>query len=311
MQIRYDEDFLESAVFLCSSGKVGNISPLQIRRFQRDRERLYKISDPDERNSAFFKLHAEWFREWALDARIDNYVKQFPSLASELTLLAFRKARSKQEEGAELYVNSAGKNGVIALRVERLSTNEGLDAFMHHELMHLHDMVDRPFGYTRDLPAAIDPMLQRLIRDRYRLLWDVSIDGRLITQGKATIASQQSRRDEFDRAYSFWSSPDREQVFQRLWTTVKPTHAELLQLACDPRNVAQQHQPLPGALCPLCRFPTFEWADPITFKDEMLSAITRDFPTWRAQYGACKRCAEIYKAISKATQYNQPTFALS
>jgi len=66
MQLRYDDDFVEGAVFVCASGRGHHPPPLQVRRFHGEREKLYAILDPDERNTAFFKLHLEWFREWEL-----------------------------------------------------------------------------------------------------------------------------------------------------------------------------------------------------------------------------------------------------
>ena len=53
---------------------------LQIARFQREREKLYAILDPDERNTAFFKLHLDWFREWGLEKLITDLLKEFPLL---------------------------------------------------------------------------------------------------------------------------------------------------------------------------------------------------------------------------------------
>ena len=67
MQLRYDEDFIEAAAFLCTSGRRKGVPSLQIARFHREREKLYAILDPDERNTAFFKLHLDWFREWGLE----------------------------------------------------------------------------------------------------------------------------------------------------------------------------------------------------------------------------------------------------
>ena len=63
MELRYDDDFLEGAVFICANSRRHGPPPLQVRRFHHTRERLYAILDPDERNTAFFQLHLEWFRE--------------------------------------------------------------------------------------------------------------------------------------------------------------------------------------------------------------------------------------------------------
>ena len=76
MHLRYDEDFVEAAVFLGTSGRRRGISPLQIARFNREREKLYAILDPDERNTAFFRLHLEWFREWGLERLLTDPLKE-------------------------------------------------------------------------------------------------------------------------------------------------------------------------------------------------------------------------------------------
>src|SRR5262245_34475555 len=121
MQLRYEEDFVESAIGLCASGRRKGIPPPQIARFHRERERLYGILDADERNSAFFKLHLGWFREWELERPIISVLAEHRLLRERLTVMAIRGARGKHDEGAELYVNQAGeKNAVVALRLERL-----------------------------------------------------------------------------------------------------------------------------------------------------------------------------------------------
>src|SRR5689334_8610735 len=68
MRLRYEEDFVESAVLLCATGRRKGASGMLIARFNRERDKLYEILDPDDRNAAFFRLHLDWFREWGLDA---------------------------------------------------------------------------------------------------------------------------------------------------------------------------------------------------------------------------------------------------
>src|SRR5215831_2505710 len=127
MHLRYDEDFVEEAVRLCATGRRKGISPLQIKRFNREREKLYEILDPDERNAAFFALHLEWFREWGLEKLLIDELAEFPLLAKQLQALAFRKSRAKNDEGAELYVNEAGdRSGVVGTRPERFARESQL-----------------------------------------------------------------------------------------------------------------------------------------------------------------------------------------
>ena len=299
MHLRYDEDFVEAAVFLCTSGRRRGISSLQIARFNREREKLYAILDPDERNSAFFRLHLEWFREWGLEKILTDPLKEFPLLPEALRILAFRKSQGKKDDGAELYVNEAGeRNGVVAMRPERFEREVELASFLRHELTHLHDMIDPGFGYVPDLPVQ-GPSLnqQRLARERYRSLWDVSIDGRLIRSGRQTIATQAHRWSEFSAAFAFWTEARQKEIFDSLWSNPAPTHHALEELVCDPRQLQSTAGPRPGAPCPLCGFPTFAWADPANLTDDTVATIRSEFAHWAPEHGACGRCFVIYRVM--------------
>jgi hypothetical protein len=302
MELRYDEDFLESAVFLCARGQRKGVASLQVARFHREREKLYAILEPDARNAAFFKLHLEWFREWGLEKLLAEPLAEFPLLCSRLRILAFRQARGKNDDGAELYVNEAGeRTGMVALRAERLANDAPLGAFLRHELTHLHDMVAPEFGYAPDLVLPNPtPGQHRLARERYRLLWDVTIDGRLTRAGRQTVASREQRWLEFGAAFPFWAEVQQREVFDTLWTDGTPTHRALEALVCDPRQLHSSEGPRPGAPCPLCGFPTFAWAEAAPLA-EHAAAIGADFPHWTPEQGACRRCSEIYRLSRKLT----------
>jgi hypothetical protein len=297
MRLHYDEDFVEAAVLLCASGRWRGMPSLQVSRFNRERERLYDILDPDDRDAAFFKLHLGWFREWGLERILTKPLNEFPLLSSALTILAFRKARGKDDNGAELYVNEAGtRTGVLAMRPERLAREADLLPFLRHELAHLHDMVDPVFGYRPELPSSgISLGSQRLARERYRLLWDVSIDGRLSRGGRQTVASRDQRWLEFTNAFPFWPESRQQEVFSSLWVGANPSHHYLQELVCDPRQLQSVAGPRAGAPCPLCGFPTFAWAERANLTDNAVAAIQAEFPHWTIEQGACGRCFEIYR----------------
>jgi len=299
MQLRCDEELVEAAVFLCAVGCRADISPLQIRRFHREREKPYAILDADERNAAFFKLHLEWFREWGLEQSLLKLVEEFPLFRNSLNLLAFRKARGRNEEGSELFVSAeTGRNAVVALLPERFASDEKLALFLHHECMHLNDMLDPAFGYSPQVHiAGRNPAQQRLTRERYRLLWDISIDGRLTNTKRATTGNREAHRATFDRVFNFWSEDRREEVFVSLWTRINPRHDEMLAIASDPREVKTLHEPLPGASCPLCDFPTFRWAKTETLPGVLLARISAEFPSWLPAQGLCCRCLETYQVV--------------
>ena len=273
-----------------------------IRRFHRERERLYSIADPDDRNAAFFRLHLNWFREWSLEKQLIDLLNEFHLVKKSVRLIAFRKSRSKKDEGSEMYVNESGQHAIISLRAERFENSSNLAAFLRHEFMHLHDMVDPDFDYAPQTDLRVSsPGQQRLALERYTVLWDITIDQRLIRQNRETIATREERSREFDRTFQFWPQEKRAEVFQKLWNNPAPRHAELMELACDPCGLRHADSPRPGSLCPLCGFSTFEWADTDSITQTCLDRIRNEFPEWHSDHGVCARCVEAYEALSPAT----------
>lgn len=299
MQLRYDEDFIEAAVFLCASGRRKGVPSLQVARFHRERERLYNILDPDERNSAFFKLHLDWFREWGLEQPLTDTLREFPLVREKLNALAVRK--TTKDEGAELYVNDLGqRTGLLALRLERLINDAPLRTYLRHEFTHLHDMLDPEFGYrpALELPG-LNAAQRRLATERYRLLWDITIDGRLSVTGQP-VTSREQHAAAFARGYSFWPRERQVETFEALWNDRSPRHALFLELIADPRGLHGVHHAAPGASCPLCDFPTFVWAPVSGLTQEMVARITAEFPAWLPEHSLCDRCLETYQAAANA-----------
>ena len=297
MNLQYDEDFVEEVVRLCAAGRCKRIASLQFSRFNRERERLYSILDPDERNAAFFALHLEWFREWRLEEPLTDAMREFPLLAQKLKVLAFRKPHGRNDEGAELYVNDLqARHGVVAMRPERFAAEEGLRAFLRRELMHLHDMLDPAFGYEPDLPVT-GPSLskRRLARERYRLCWDISIDGRLACRGLGTTGTKNQRWIEFSAGFAFWTEGRQQEAFEMLWNDATPTHRMLVNLVRDAHDAQVTEGSGPGAPCALCGFPTFAWAESQSLDERTVRAIIAEFPHWRPEQGLCSRCAAIYR----------------
>ncbi len=300
MQLRYEEDFIEAAAFLCASGRRKGVPSPQIARFHRERERLYVILDPDERNTAFFKLHLDWFREWGLEKLITDLLKEFPLLPEKLSVLAVRKTRNKNDDGAELYVNETGqRSAILALRPESFERDAALRDYVRHEFTHLNDMLTPAFGYapTLDLPG-LNGAQQRLARERYRLLWDITIDGRLTAARHVPMAGREQHAAAFARGYSFWPLERQTETFDSLWRNASPCHAEFLALIADPRGLREARRPAAGGSCPLCDFPTFTWADGEALLPEIAARVAVEFPLWTPEQGLCGRCLETYQAAA-------------
>jgi hypothetical protein len=258
MNLTYDSDLLEGVVFLASR----RMPDLLARRFHRERTSLYSRDE-----DAFFQFHLKWFRDLGFEDRLLKDAKHLPA-----DTLLFRKAVSKKDEGAELFVRPDAKNVALALRAERFFEPD-FESWLAHELTHISDMLDPTFAYEPEIhlpdapPAELD-----LLRERYRVLWDVTIDGRLNRNKPARLAEFQKVLPGSD-------------AFERLWSR-RPSHPELVALA---KSVLARAQRTPGAACPLCKFPTFAWADA-----PPAESIQRDFPRWLPEHGCCARCAELY-----------------
>ena len=298
MQLQYDQDFVEAAVGLCASGQVRSVPRPLVARFHREREALYAIADPDERDARFFQLHLEWFREWGVEDVLTASFREFSLLGPHLSILAVRTARGRKDEGAELYVNETGqRTGILSLRPERLMSGHQIAGFLGHELSHLQDMVDPAFGYLPELSLPHwSPGQQRLARERYCVLWDTSIDGRLHQARRPTTSNQDGRWQEFSRAFGRWPESKRKGTFTAVWNHPRPTHRWFQDLVAEGCEVVGSDEPIQGGLCPLCRFPTFVWADPLKLSDDVLATVRREFPNWLPQHGLCGRCSAVYRS---------------
>ena len=52
---------------------------------------------------------------------------------------------------------------------------------------------------------------------------------------------------------------------------------------------------MPGGSCPLCGFPTFEWAEVSALGEATRVLVRKQFPNWTPEQGACNRGLEIYE----------------
>ena len=245
-------------------------------------------------------FRSTWFREWGLEARVVGLVDDFPLIREHLRVLAFRKARNKGEEAAELFVNpETGRHGVVAILPGRLADAGLLPILLGHELYHLSDMVNPSFHYSPEWPfSGLTSSQQRLVRERYRLLWAVSIDGRLAGTGRKAATGESGHRPAMERLFGFWDASSRDGVFEELWRGGDPVHPRLLELAGDPRGLSRTQSLTPGGVCPLCRFTTYDWATPESLAPEVVEVVRGEFPGWRPDEGCCARCAEIYTGAS-------------
>lgn len=300
LPLRYEPRFIEEAVFLAL--REGP----DARLFYRQRNALYEISDPEERERAFQSLHQEWFPRLRLADQIEKAINEQALLATAVGLCLVICAPARREEGADLLVsfeeslNTKERRTLrILLRPESLLDPLALLTFLRHEFFHITDMLDPLFGYEPVLPVAeAGPPHDRLVRDRYRVLWDATIDGRMVRRGWAPESIRIQRLQDFGLTFSMLEEKTA-QVFARFFDQEPHTHAELVAFARNPRadGGLPREMAHPGGRCSLCAFPTYSFEpEAESLPTAVIAEIHRDFPQWHPAESLCVQCADLYRA---------------
>jgi hypothetical protein len=300
LTLHYDPKLLEEAVFHAQRDSC------LARELDQRRSRIYGISEPEERERLFQSLYREWFARLGLGETIEKTLREqaiITALVNDCYLVCATQAK---EEGAELFVAPdealAGKQRRtlrILIRPGCLLEPESAITFLRHELYHIADMLDPDFAYEPVLPRThAGPTYDTLITNRYRVLWDVTINGRMMRRGWLPETSHNQQLDDFRRAFPMLEEAS-EKFFQLFFDSDRPRHSELAAFAADPRaatGLLKNHIGA-GTHCPLCRFPSHAFEpEPEKLDVEVLAAISRDFPQWFPARGLCAQCADLYRA---------------
>lgn len=300
--LRFETRLAEEAVFrVIHSGRVNH---LLAARILGSRSQAYELLPGENRDAAFRAHSMRAFVGLGLDTVFVETLGEFPPL-SALAELRVLRARSRTEERAELFVRcddqsrATIRRGVIWLLVNRFLEQEATRHFVRREFFHLSDMVDERFGYHPDaVPRNAAPAMQSLIRDRFRVLWELSILGRLERGGRAPAGSCDTVRPVLDRVFQGFGSAYRDDIFCQVGSDDHPTQAGLIELADQTPAKVDGQWDRGGSqgrgVCPMCRFSTFDWMEnPESIAHEGLETIRGMVPAWRPEDGICRRCHEL------------------
>ncbi|OFW16918.1 MAG: hypothetical protein A3F69_05370 [Acidobacteria bacterium RIFCSPLOWO2_12_FULL_66_10] len=298
IRLSYDPELVEEAVMLAESA----MPPEEAGAFRRERDRLYGIVEPQQREAAFRSLHLGWFTRIGLHESIGTVVAAREDLAQRLDEGRVLRAVARNEEGADLVDHVAASAVedrpilVLRLRPATVLDPDRVRALLHHELTHVADMLDPAFGYERSLPSSDDgPSGDNIQRDRYRVLWDVTIDGRLARSLRADQpgASRDARWREFAATFSMLGDACRS-AFNAWFDCAHPTHAELVAFALAPAGSETTRN---SGRCPLCRFPVASLDPrPDRLSPATVTAIGEHHPSWDVAQGLCSQCLDLYEA---------------
>jgi hypothetical protein len=283
LEPEFDPRLVEAALLAAVRGRADE------RALHAERDRLYEIAEPEPREAAFAELHARWFERQALDRPFREMLAERPEIGARCRRYLVARARDRREEAADLLVTpDAPPTLLVRVAPETVSAPGRLGLLLRRELLHVADMLDPRFDYRPTLgPEAGGGARESGVRDNYRVLWNVYVDGRLVRAGLVPPGVRAERLREFARAFPGAS----EAAFERFYGGRALTHAELLAFAAGGPGGA------PVVRCRLCDLPTRALEpSPAALPPQVLAAIMGDFPSWQPADGLCGRCAELYTA---------------
>ena len=310
-EIIYDPHLVDDIVFKGLAERERNRDLVLYEEYHKLRDDIYDI-EQELRPERFRDLDNDFFHRLGYHRFLVDLLDEFPHVKERVEEVHVRRATSKQNEGSN--VVDDGKKVIIRLYSEQFIEGEKICKVLRHELMHVSDMIDEGFGYGTEL-FDYSTLEKRIIRDRYRLFWDIFVDSRLEREGRETIATKEERKKEFVSFFSKIPEETRDLIFERMWSGEEPlTHERMIDLSRDvkrliasttgngPKDLSALDEEmekmgrLPGTTCPLCGFPTFDWIEGKGNDDEIVKMIKVDFPDWSARDSFCSRCAEYYQS---------------
>ena len=294
--VRYEIRLVEETVVRAASGL-----PLSDQRlFHRQREAAYTVADRDEQEALFAQVHRSWFAGLGLHRPLDQALAESGALRLRAAACRVAWAGSRKAEGADLFdQNDRDRPPVILVRLrpESLLEPESLLRFLWHEFQHLADMLDPVFGYRKRLPVSdAGPSYDNILRNRYRVVWDTTIDGRLSRRGVAGSEVRQVRSREFRATFRMLGDRG-DAVFDGWFDDDHPTHDRLVAFVLDPTSAGGHTEGRFAGRCPICRFPTAVLdPHPERLTEGARRELTADHPRWSLERGLCSQCVDLYLA---------------
>ena len=305
LTVEFHPALMEEAV----SSKMRQHHPASV-AFDRERASIYGETDPELRQAAFGRFFTSWFQKLELDTPVRTALADSGEMLRAADRCLVGTSRNSSPGGAELFVTDTAKSTiVISIRPDLLCDDDAARQFLYRELTHITDMLDPEFHYEPRLPPQpAGPAHDRILQDRYRVLWNCSIDGRLVRQGRLPESERETRSDEF-RHYFACLGEYLDTCFERMFADPRPSHSDLVALARNPEiGFGLRSEPPPSRhRCSLCSFPTVDFEPaPETMADDVLGAIRSDFPDWTSNRGLCRQCADLYRSRGLLTGSLKP-----
>lgn len=230
IRLDYDPRFVEQATFLAARG-----APERECALHEKTDPLYRIDDAELRQRAFREAYAELFRQFGLERPVTTVIMEFPLIRERLPRGVIHEADRRRSQAVDLvtengFASSGGRVLMIALCPEVLLDRDVLEPWLRRELLHVEDMLDEAFGYSDDVPGD-SPCERNLVRERYGVLWNIYVEGRLRRMGKISSDDENRLWGLFARAFARHGQPPDYHAFARILNSDRLTHSQLMRWA--------------------------------------------------------------------------------
>lgn len=237
LTIEYDQALVEQATFLAARRDAQSETELHSTI-----DPLYELVDDEHRQRSFQTVFRDFFRKLGLDRVIADLIAEHPLIRERVGRCFVREAARVRTESAELFAreeaeqqNPQGRTLVIQVCPQSLVEPERFAPRMRRELLHVSDMLDERFGYDKETIARGHPGPRgTLLRDRYRILWDIYVEGRLSRVGPGDSDMLIALESMLNKVYPSYDAQACRRGFQRVFDVATLTHAELLAFVRNP-----------------------------------------------------------------------------
>ena len=251
LTIEYEQSLIETTVFLA----VRDDERLECELHQVV-DRLYEISDEELRQREFVPVFRVFFTRLGFDKLIAGLLAERPLVGELVDRCVVREAPRKKAQSAELLVQDkksggdlVGRTLVIQICPQSFLDTGRLITLLRRELLHVADMLDERFGYVREVFPG-DPSQQNLQRDRYRVLWDTYVAGRLEREKFGIKAEKERLERSFGRVFANTFAETDLGVFAGIFDTASLTHRNFMDWSSKPSlllDSSTDHAPVAGS----------------------------------------------------------------
>lgn len=241
MRIEYDPALVEYAVFHAARND---------RRLEAEVhtviDPLYDLDDSRDREKRFQDAYSAFFRRLRLDAVLVELLAEHPLIQQFVGRCVIGEVQGPKQQGAELFVKGDGcsvpdsaRTLIIQVCAQSLLNPESLIPPMRRELLHVADMLDEDFGYDPKSLAGRTPQ-HNLIRDRYRVLWDLYVEGRLSREGHGDESIKRGLSRQFEKAFGSHLPCLYPPALERVFHAAVLTHDQLLNWSQAPQALLSE-----------------------------------------------------------------------